>query len=82
MNYRKKKFRPKSTFNSKDKEVIIETYLSSQEDKLRDIDIPKDKFNNLRKEERDALYSLKNDNTIVIKSAGKDSGVVALDRED
>ena len=82
MNYRKKKFRPKSTFNSKDKEVIIETYLSSQEDKLRDIDIPKDKFNNLRKEERDALYSLKNDNTIVIKSAAKDSGVVALDRED
>ena len=32
--------------------------------------------------ERDALYSLKNDNTIVIKSAGKGSEVVVWDRED
>ena len=41
------KFRPKSTFNPKNKDVIIETYLSSLEEKLLDIDIPKDKFNNL-----------------------------------
>ena len=61
------KFRPKFTFNPKNKDVIIETYLSSLEEKLLDIDIPKDKFNNLGKEERDALYSLKNDNTVVIK---------------
>ena len=61
-----KKFRPKSTFNPKNKDVIIETYLSSLEEKLLDIEIPKDKFNNLSKEERDALYSLNNDNTIVI----------------
>ena len=61
-----KKFRPKSTFNPKNKDVIIETYLSSFEEKLLDIEIPKDKFNNLSKEERDALYSLNNDNTIVI----------------
>ena len=77
-----KKFRPKSTFNPKNKDVIIETYLSSLEEKLLDIDIPKDKFNNLSKEERDALYSLKNDNTIVIKGADKGSGVVVWDRED
>ena len=76
------KFRPKSTFNPKNKDVIIETYLSSLEEKLLDIDIPKDKFNNLSKEERDALYSLKNDNTIVIKGADKGSGVVVWDRED
>ena len=62
----KTKFRPKSTFNPKNKDVIIETYLSSLEEKLLEIDIPKDKFNNLSKEERNALYSWKNDNTIVI----------------
>ena len=38
------KFRPKSTFNPKNKDVIIETYLSSLEEKLLDIDIPKDKL--------------------------------------
>ena len=76
------KFRRKSTFNPKNKDVIIETYLSSLEKKLLDIDIPKDKFNNLSKEERDALYSLKSDNTIVIKGADKGSGVVVWDRED
>ena len=76
------KFRPKSTFNPKNKDVTIETYLSSLEENLLDIDIPKDKFNNLSKEERDALYSLKNDNTIVIKGAGKGSAVVVWDRED
>ena len=76
------KFRPKSTFNPKNKDVIIETYLSSLEQKLLDINFPKDKFNNLNKRERDPLYSLKNDNTIVWKGTGKDSGVVLWDRED
>ena len=36
----------------------------------------------LSKEERDALYSLKNDNTIVIKGADNGSGVVVWERED
>ena len=45
-----KKFKPKSTFNQKNKDVIIETYLRSLKEKLLDIDIPK--FNNLSKEER------------------------------
>ena len=40
------KFRTTSTFNPKNKDVIIETYLSSLKEKLLDIDIPKDKFNN------------------------------------
>ena len=75
------KFRSKSTFNPENKDFIEEKCLSSLEEKLLDIDIPKDKFNNLSKEERDALYSLKNDNTIVIKGADKGSGVVAWDRE-
>ena len=76
------KFRPKYTFNTKKKDVIIETYPSSLKQKLLDIDIPEDKFNNLSKEERDALHSLKNDNTIVIKGVNKGSGVVVWDRED
>ena len=76
-----KKFRSKSRFNPKNKNVIIETYLSSLEEKLLDNGIPKDKFNNLTKKERDALYSLKNDNTIVTKGAGKGSGVVVWDGE-
>ena len=77
------KFRSKSTFNLKNKDVIKEKYLSSLEEKLLDIDIPKNKFNNLSKEERDTLYSLENDNTIVIKGADKGCGVVVVwDRED
>ena len=75
------KFRPKSTFNPKYKDVIIETYLSSLEEKLLDIDTPKNKFNNLSKEERDALYSLKNTNTIVIKDADKGYRIVVWDTE-
>ena len=74
------KFRPKSTFNPKKSDVIIETYLSSLEEKLPYIDIPK--VNNLIKEERDTMYSLKNDNTLVIKGADKGFGFVAWDRED
>ena len=77
-----KKFRPKSTFNPKNKDVIIETYLSSLEEKLLDIDIPKDKFNNLSKGDRDALHSLENDDTIVKKGTDKGYGVVVWDRED
>ena len=80
--HRNKKFRPKSTFNPKNKDVIIETYLSSLEEKLRDIDIAKDKFNNLSKEERDVFYFLKNGNTIVIKGADRGSRVFVWDRED
>ena len=47
--------------------ILVETYLSFLEEKRLDIDIPKDKFNNLRKEERDALYSIKNYNTCSYK---------------
>ena len=35
------------------------------------IEIPKDKYNNLTREERGALFDLKNDKTIVIKGADK-----------
>ena len=47
-----------------------------------DIEIPSKRYNNLTKEERDALYSLRDDSTIIIKGADKGSVVVVWDRED
>ena len=46
------------------------------------IEIPQNKYNNLTREERSALYNLKNDKNIVIKSADKGSAVVVWDRDD
>ena len=46
------------------------------------IEIPQNKYDNLTREERSALYNLKNDKNIVIKSADKDSAAVVLDRDD
>ena len=75
-------FKPKSKFNPRNKDAAIELYLSSLEEKLMKVEVPKDKFNNLTKSERKALYDLKNDKSIVIKSADKGSAVVLWDRED
>ena len=41
------KFRPNSTFNPWNKDTVIETYLSSLEERLLDIDISSKRFNNL-----------------------------------
>ena len=76
------KFRPKSSFNPRHKDVIIETYLNCLEERLIDIEIPSKRFNNLTNEEREALYSLKDDSSIIIKGADKGSVVVVWDRED
>ena len=76
------KFKSKSSFNPSNKDAIIETYLSCLEERLFDIEIPSKRYNNLTKEERDALYSLRDDSTIVIKGANKGSVVVVWDRED
>ena len=46
------------------------------------IEIPKDKYNNLTRDERGTLPNLKNDKTIVIKGADKGSAVVVWDRDD
>ena len=76
------RFRSKSSFNPRSKDVIIETYLSCLEERLLDIEIPSKRFNNLTKKEREALYSLKDDCSIIIKGADKGSVVVVWDRED
>ena len=75
-------FKPKSIFNLRNKDAAIEVYMSSLEEKLMKIEIPKDKYNNLTSKERQALYDLKNDKNIVIKGADKGSAVVVWDRED
>ena len=76
------RFRPKSSFNPRNKDAITDTYLSCLEERLLDIEIPSKRFNNLTKEEREALYSLKNDPSIIIKGADKGFVVVVWDRED
>ena len=47
-----------------------------------DIEIPFKRYNNLTKDKRDALYSLKDDPSIIIKGAEKCSVVVVWDGED
>ena len=46
--------------------------------RLLDIDM----FNNLSKEEREVLYSFKDDPSILMKDADKGSPVLVLDRKD
>ena len=55
------KFRPKSAFNPRNKDTVIETYFSSLEERLLYIDISSKRFNNLAKEERNAQYNLRDD---------------------
>ena len=52
------------------------------EEGLLDTKIPSIRFNNLSKEEREDLYSLKDDTSIIIEGADKYSVVVVWDRED
>ena len=53
------KFKPKSTFNPRNKNAAIEIYLSSLEEKLMSIEIPQKKCSNLTREEGSGLYNLK-----------------------
>ena len=77
-----KRFRSKSTFNPRNKDTVIQTYLSCLEERLLDVDISSKRLNNLTKEEHHALYNLRNEPTIVIKGADKGFSVVVWDRED
>ena len=70
------KFRPKSSFNPRNKDAVIETYLSCLEKRLLDIEILSKRYNNLTKDERYALYSLEDDLSIIIRGADKGSIVV------
>ena len=80
--FSQERFKPKSTFNPRNKDAVIETYLSCLEERLLDIEIPSKIFNNLTKDERNAMYSLKDDKSIIINGADKGSAVIVWDRED
>ena len=75
-------FKPNFKFNSCNKDVPIELYLSRLEEKLTKIEVPKEKFNNLTSSERNALYNHKDNKNIVNKGADKGSTVVVWDRKD
>ena len=82
MSFSQEKFKPKSTFNPRNKDAVIETYLSCLEERLLDIEIPCKRFNNLTKDERNAMYSLKNNKSIIIKGADKGAAVIVWNLED
>ena len=74
-------FKKKSKFNPKRKDAAIEIYLSRLEEEIFALD-KKLSYSNLTKQERHALYSLRDDTSIIIKEADKGSGIVVWDRED
>ena len=59
-------FKPKSTFNPFNQDAAIEAYMNSLVEKLMEIKIPKNKYNNLFNKEWQALCGLINDKNLVI----------------
>ena len=73
-------FKKKSKFDPKRKDAAIE-YLSRLKEEISSLDY-KVGHSNLTKGERDAIYLLKNDSSIIIKEADKGSAGVVWDRDD
>ena len=74
-------FKQKSKLNPGKNDAAIEFYVSRLEEEIWSLD-KKISYSNLTKGERNALYSLRDDTSIIIKEADKGSGVVTWDRED
>ena len=55
--FSQERFKSKSTFNPRNEDAVIETYLSCLGERLLDIEIPSKRFNNLTKDERNVMYS-------------------------
>ena len=75
-------FRPKSKFNPSKNDAAIELHLSHIEEKLLSSTEIKHSYYNLTREERQATYNLKKDQSIVIKEADNGSAVVIWDKKD
>ena len=73
-------FKKKSKFNPKG-DAAIEMYLNRLEEEILSLD-EKISYSNLTKGERNTLYLLRDDLSIIIKEADKGSAVVVWDRED
>lgn len=69
------KFRPKSSFNPKNKDFVIETNLKCLEKRLLEIEILFRRYN-LTRGEQNALHNLKADTNVIKKSADKEFVVV------
>ena len=80
--FSQEKFKPKSTLIPRKKHAVIEIYLSSLEKKLLDKEIPSKRFDNLTKDERNAMYSLKVDESIIIKGVDKGAAVIVCVSDD
>ena len=74
-------FKKKSKFNPKNKDAAIELYLSRLEEEILALENNTSYFN-LTREERNAIYTLRDDPSIIIKEADKGSGVVVWDKQD
>ena len=74
------RFKKKSKLNPKRKDAAIEIYLSRLEEEMFSLD-KKLNYSNLTKEERQAIYSLRDDTSIIIKEADKGSGIMVWDRQ-
>ena len=75
-------FRPKPKFNPSKTDAAIELYLSHTEEKLLSCTEIKHTYYNLTREEQQAMYKSKNDQSIVIKETDKGSTVVIWDKKD
>ena len=69
-------FRPESKFNPSKTDAAIELYLRHIEENLLSCTEIKHSYYNLTREERQAMYNLRNDQSIVIKETDKGSGYV------
>ena len=70
-----------SKVNPRNKDANIDLYLSSLKEKLMKVEVPKDKFINLTNSEWKALYDLKNDENIEIKSTDNSVAAIVWDRK-
>ena len=79
-------FQKKSKFDPKKKDAAIELYLRRWKSHRLEEEISslnyKVGYSNLTKGERDAVYSFKSDNSIIISETDKGSEVVVWDRYD
>ena len=75
-------FKHKSKFNPPKSDAAIELNLSRLEEKFLNLGPIKHSYNNLIREERQALYDLRNDTSKIIKEAGNGSVVVIWDKDD
>ena len=60
----------------------METYLSFFEERLLDIEILSKRFNNLTKDEGNAMYSVKDNKSIIIICAEKGVTAIVWEQED